>query len=72
MYVGNALIAIGMTIDFGSSLGYLILIPLFLFVYQAIVAAEEAYLRNKFGAEYRSAATEIMDGANHPARPVEA
>ncbi len=28
------------------------MIPLFLFVYQAIVAAEEAYLRNKFGAEY--------------------
>ena len=52
MYVGNALIAIGMTMHFGSPLGYVILIPLFLFVYQAIVAAEEAYLRNKFGAEY--------------------
>jgi protein-S-isoprenylcysteine O-methyltransferase Ste14 len=52
MYVGNALIAIGMTMHFGSPLGYLILIPLFLFVYQAIVAAEEAYLRDKFGSEY--------------------
>jgi protein-S-isoprenylcysteine O-methyltransferase Ste14 len=52
MYVGNALIAIGMTMHFGSPLGYAIVIPLFLFVYQAIVAAEEAYLRNKFGAEY--------------------
>jgi protein-S-isoprenylcysteine O-methyltransferase Ste14 len=52
MYVGNALIATGMTMHFGSPLGYVILIPLFLFVYQAIVAAEEAYLRNKFGAEY--------------------
>ena len=52
MYVGNGLIAIGMTIYFGSPLGYLILIPFFLFVYQAIIAAEEAYLRNKFLAEY--------------------
>jgi hypothetical protein len=32
-----------MTMHFGSPLGYFILIPLFLFVYQAIVAAEEAY-----------------------------
>jgi len=52
MYVGNALIAIGMTMHFGSPLAYIILIPFFLFVYQAIVAAEEAYLRSKFGAEY--------------------
>jgi protein-S-isoprenylcysteine O-methyltransferase Ste14 len=52
MYVGNGLISIGMTMHFGSPLGYFVLIPLFLFVYQAIVAAEEAYLRDKFGAEY--------------------
>jgi len=52
MYVGNVLIAIGMTMLFGAPLGYLLLIPLFLFVYQAIVAAEEAYLSDKFGSEY--------------------
>ena len=52
MYVGNGLIAIGMVIYLGSPIGYLILIPFFLFVYQAIIAAEEAYLRNKFGAEF--------------------
>jgi protein-S-isoprenylcysteine O-methyltransferase Ste14 len=52
MYVGNALIAIGMTMHFGSPLGYVILMPLFLFIYHAIVAAEEAYLRSNFGAEY--------------------
>ncbi|MDH3444409.1 MAG: isoprenylcysteine carboxylmethyltransferase family protein [Deltaproteobacteria bacterium] len=52
MYVGNGMIAIGMTMHFGSPLGYIILIPFFLFVYQAIVAAEETYLRNKFGDEY--------------------
>lgn len=52
MYVGNGLIAIGTIMFFGSPLGYLILIPFFLFVYQAIIAAEEAYLRVKFGREY--------------------
>jgi protein-S-isoprenylcysteine O-methyltransferase Ste14 len=52
MYVGNALISVGMTMHFGSPLAYLMVIPFFLFVYQAIVAAEEAYLRNKFGAHY--------------------
>jgi protein-S-isoprenylcysteine O-methyltransferase Ste14 len=54
MYVGNALIAIGMTMRFGSPLAYVIVIPFFLFVYQAIVAAEENYLRGKFGAEYEA------------------
>jgi hypothetical protein len=52
MYVGNALIAIGMTMYFGSPWGYLVVIPFFLFVYQAIIAAEESYLREKFGSEY--------------------
>jgi protein-S-isoprenylcysteine O-methyltransferase Ste14 len=53
MYVGNALIAIGTIMLFGSPWGYLILIPFFLSVYQSIVAAEENYLRSKFGDGYR-------------------
>jgi protein-S-isoprenylcysteine O-methyltransferase Ste14 len=52
MYVGNALIMIGLIVLFGSPWGYFILIPFFLFVYQSIVVAEENYLRNKFGGEY--------------------
>jgi len=59
MYVGNGLIAIGMTVYFGSPLGYMILIPFFLFVYQAIIAAEEAYLQNKFLAEYDDYAASV-------------
>lgn len=59
MYVGNGLIAIGMTIYFGSPVGFLILIPFFLFVYQAIIAAEEAYLRNKFLPEYDDYASAV-------------
>ena len=52
MYVGNALIAVGMTLVAGAALVYLVVLPLFLFIYQAIVAAEEGYLRGRFGAAY--------------------
>jgi protein-S-isoprenylcysteine O-methyltransferase Ste14 len=59
MYVGNGLITIGMTLYFGSPLGYLVVIPFFLFVYQAIIAAEEAYLQKKFAAEYADYALNV-------------
>ncbi len=52
MYVGNGLIAIGMTMTTGAPLGYAAIIPLFLLIYAAIIAAEERYLREKFGSEY--------------------
>jgi protein-S-isoprenylcysteine O-methyltransferase Ste14 len=54
MYVGNALIAVGMALSTCSPIVYGLIIPFFLFVYQAIVSAEEHYLRNKFGAEYEA------------------
>jgi protein-S-isoprenylcysteine O-methyltransferase Ste14 len=54
MYVGNALIAVGMALLTCSPVIYGLIIPFFLFVYQAIVSAEEHYLRNKFGAEYEA------------------
>ena len=52
MYVGNALIAVGMTMVAGAALVYLVVLPLFLGIYQAIVAAEEGYLRGRFGTAY--------------------
>ncbi|MBI4596799.1 MAG: isoprenylcysteine carboxylmethyltransferase family protein [Candidatus Omnitrophica bacterium] len=52
MYVGNALIALGMTMVAGAPLTYLIVLPFFLAVYQSIICAEEAYLRAHFGDEY--------------------
>jgi protein-S-isoprenylcysteine O-methyltransferase Ste14 len=52
MYVGNALITIGMAKYMGAPRAMFIVIPFFLFVYQAIIFAEEEYLRNKFGPEY--------------------
>jgi hypothetical protein len=48
------LIAVGMTMFLRSPLGYVILIPLFLFLYQALIAAEEAYLRDRFGSDYEN------------------
>lgn len=59
MYVGNGLISIGMTMLLGSPMGYVILIPFFLFVYQAIVATEEAYLRKTFAGEYADYASSV-------------
>ena len=52
MYLGNGLIAIGMTMVAGAPLLYVVVLPFFLFVYQALIAAEEAYLQVTFGAEY--------------------
>ena len=52
MYVANALIAVGMTFYVGAPLAYVIIVPLFLLIYHSIVVAEEAYLHDRFGAEY--------------------
>jgi len=51
LYLGNILICIGLALVARSTAFYL-LIPIVLFAYSCIVAAEEAYLRDKFGAEY--------------------
>ena len=52
MYLGNLLIAVGMCMVSGAPAAYLVLIPLFVFIYQAIMAAEEAFLHHAFGADY--------------------
>ena len=52
MYVGNGLIAIGLTMAAGSPAIYAVVLPFFLFIYQAIISAEEAYLRRRFGEDY--------------------
>ena len=59
MYLGNGLIAIGISLVAGAPLMYLIVLPLFLYIYQAIIAAEEAYLRRQFGAEYERYCAEV-------------
>lgn len=52
LYVGNILMLLGVGI-LANSLFYVgIMIPIFLFIYQAIVLAEEDFLRGKFGAGF--------------------
>ncbi len=52
MYVGNILMIIGLSIFSNSLLSIMILIPLFIFIYQSIVIAEEEFLKSKFKKGY--------------------
>ena len=49
LYVGNILMLLGVGILANSLVYVVIVIPIFLFIYQAIVLAEENFLRGKFG-----------------------
>jgi len=49
LYVGNILMLLGVGILANSLFYVAIMIPVFLFIYQAIVLAEENFLRGKFG-----------------------
>lgn len=59
MYVGNILLIIGISILSNSLLALLFMIPLFIFIYQAIVYAEEAYLRNTYGEGYHTYCSKV-------------
>lgn len=52
LYVGNILILVGLGVASNSLIFMAVATPLFLFFYQAIVRAEENFLRNKFGQEF--------------------
>jgi protein-S-isoprenylcysteine O-methyltransferase Ste14 len=52
LYLGNLLGIFGLLLVLNSKLGYLVGVPFFLFAYLAITAAEEDFLRARFGAEY--------------------
>jgi protein-S-isoprenylcysteine O-methyltransferase Ste14 len=52
MYVGNFFLLIGLAFASDSWLFVLAGVPLSLFMHRAIIAAEENFLRNKFGAEF--------------------
>jgi protein-S-isoprenylcysteine O-methyltransferase Ste14 len=52
LYVGNFLILLGVGIASNSRFFLAIGIPGFLFAYWAIIAAEEAFLRGKFGDDF--------------------
>jgi protein-S-isoprenylcysteine O-methyltransferase Ste14 len=52
MYVGNLLIMIGVAIASNSWVTIAVAVPLGLFMYASIVAAEEDYLQRRFGAAF--------------------
>jgi protein-S-isoprenylcysteine O-methyltransferase Ste14 len=52
LYVGNILMLLGVGVLSNSLLYVAVIMPLFLLIYQAIVLAEENFLRNKFGAAF--------------------
>jgi hypothetical protein len=52
LYVGNLLVIIGLGVMSNSAYGLFVLGPVFIFAYQAIVMAEENFLRGKFGEEF--------------------
>jgi len=52
LYVGNILMLLGVGVLANSLIYVGIIMPLFLFIYQAIVLAEENFLRGKFGADF--------------------
>lgn len=52
LYVGNILMLLGVGILSNSLLYVGIVMPLFVLIYQAIVIAEEHFLRNKFGDQF--------------------
>lgn len=53
LYLGNILIVAGLGIVADSVMFYFIGIPFFILSYMAIITAEENYLTDKFGEEYR-------------------
>lgn len=52
LYVGNILMLLGVGILANSLIYVAVIMPVFLFIYQAIVLAEENFLRGKFGASF--------------------
>lgn len=52
LYVGNILMLAGVAILSNFLLYIVVIIPAFLFIYQAIVLAEENFLRQKFGKDF--------------------
>jgi len=52
LYIGNILILLGLGVMANSMVFLLLMMPLFIFFYQAIVIAEEDYLEKSFGKSY--------------------
>ncbi len=69
MYVGNLLILSGMAVTSNCWTTVLVAIPLTAFIYRAIVAAEENYLRGRFGAAFDDYCRNVPRFAAQAPRP---
>lgn len=72
LYVGNALILLGLLLIFHHPLAYLVGIGFFGFVYWSIVASEERFLRSKFGQGYADYCAGVNRFLPSPGRLAEA
>jgi protein-S-isoprenylcysteine O-methyltransferase Ste14 len=54
LYVGNVLMLFGVGVLANSLIYVFVVMPVFFFIYQAIVLAEENFLRNKFGESFNA------------------
>jgi protein-S-isoprenylcysteine O-methyltransferase Ste14 len=54
MYLGNCLMILGWALIVNAPEFYLVALPLTVLFYAAIIAAEETYLREKFGPEFEA------------------
>lgn len=54
LYLGNILMLLGVGILANSLLYIVVVMPVFLLIYQSIVLAEENFLRKKFGAQFEN------------------
>jgi protein-S-isoprenylcysteine O-methyltransferase Ste14 len=59
LYVGNILMLLGVGVLANSLIYILIIMPVFLFIYQCIVLAEENFLKSKFGADFEDYAKKV-------------
>lgn len=67
LYVGNILMLLGVGILANSAIYVGIIIPLFLFIYQCIVLAEEHFLRGKFGQSFDDYTSRVHRWVPNPA-----
>lgn len=72
LYVGNLLLLIGLAVIFNDPIVYAVAIPVALLAYQAIVAAEENFLADKFGQAYRDYCASVNRWLPDPRRLIAA
>lgn len=59
LYLGNILMLLGVGILSNSAIYAFIVMPFFIFIYHAIVLAEENFLRNKFGEAFNRYCSQV-------------